>query len=94
MFAYVPQIVAIARDRNGATAISYTTWALFGASHLSTVIYAVLTVEDWRMAAVFAANTACCAAILAVTAHKRGGYRLGLREVKTPVFGLTAITRI
>jgi hypothetical protein len=29
VFAYVPQIRKAALDRNGASAISYTTWALF-----------------------------------------------------------------
>ena len=27
--AYVPQIVCVARDRNGATAIAYSTWAIW-----------------------------------------------------------------
>jgi uncharacterized protein with PQ loop repeat len=71
VFAYVPQIVSVARDRNGATAISYTTWGLFALSHLSTVAYAILTLDDWRMAAVFAANAACCTIVLGLTALKR-----------------------
>jgi hypothetical protein len=74
VFAYVPQIVTVARDPNGATAISYTTWSLFAASHLSTVAYAVLSLEDWRMAAVFGANTACCGVILGLTAIKRARF--------------------
>jgi hypothetical protein len=61
----------ISRDTQGAAAISYTTWSLFGASHLSTVAYAILVVDDWRMAAVFAANTLCCVLIVSLTAWKR-----------------------
>jgi uncharacterized protein with PQ loop repeat len=75
VFAYLPQIVKIGRDTQGATAISYTTWALFGVSHLSTVVYAVLVVDDWRMAAVFAANTLCCLVILGLTAWKRAVFK-------------------
>jgi hypothetical protein len=75
VFAYLPQIVTVARDPNGATAISYTTWSLFAASHLSTVAYAVLSLEDWRMAAVFGANTACCCVILGLTALKRARFQ-------------------
>jgi uncharacterized protein with PQ loop repeat len=71
VFAYLPQIVKISRDTQGATAISYATWTLFGLSHLSTVAYAILVVDDWRMAAVFAANTLCCAVIVSLTAWKR-----------------------
>ena len=70
VFAYLPQIVKIGRDRQGAAAISYTTWMLFGVSHLSTVAYAILVVDDWRMAAIFAANTLCCGVIVGVTAWK------------------------
>jgi hypothetical protein len=75
VIAYVPQIITIARDTNGASAISYTTWGLFSASHVSTVAYAVLNLEDWRMAAVFGANTACCAAILGLTVIKRATFK-------------------
>lgn len=74
LVAYAPQILRIARDDRGADAISYTTWTLFALSHVSTVAYAVLTVDDWKMAAVFGANTLCCIAILAVTAYKRARF--------------------
>ena len=84
VFAYVPQLVKIGRDRQGATAISYTTWALFGMSHFSTVAYAVLAVNDWRMAAVFAANTLCCVLILALTAWKRRQFRAAGGMAETP----------
>jgi hypothetical protein len=83
VFAYLPQIIAVARDPNGATAISYTTWGLFAASHLSTVAYAVLTLEDWRMAAVFGANTACCGVILGLTALKRAKFRARAAPLKS-----------
>ncbi len=82
VFAYLPQIVKISRDTQGATAISYATWTLFGISHLSTVAYAILVVNDWRMAAVFAANTLCCAVIVGLTAWKRAVF--GRRENEAP----------
>jgi len=71
VFAYVPQIIAVARDPGGASAISYTTWGLFAISHVSTVAYAVMVVDDWRMVAVFTANALCCMLIVALTAWKR-----------------------
>jgi hypothetical protein len=75
VLAYVPQIALIHRDRTGAAAVSYSTWGLFSASHLSTVAYAALALEDPKMALVFMANTACCAAILGLTFFKRRRYR-------------------
>lgn len=78
VFAYVPQIVKIARDNSGASAISYTTWGLFGASHLSTVTYAVMTLNDWKLAFIFCLNALACAAILGLTVVKR----LAVRRVE------------
>jgi uncharacterized protein with PQ loop repeat len=81
VLAYLPQIVKISRDTQGASAISHATWALFGLSHLSTVAYAILVADDWRMAAVFAANTLCCLLILGLTAWKRAAFKASLRNV-------------
>jgi hypothetical protein len=71
VLAYVPQIVKIGRDTGGARAISCWTWGLFGASHLSTVAYAVLTLSDLRLASVFLANAVCCGTIMGLTFYKR-----------------------
>ncbi|MBQ0822301.1 hypothetical protein HPT29_017275 [Microvirga terrae] len=85
ILAYLPQIVKISRDRQGAAAISYTTWTLFGVSHLSTVAYAVLVVDDWRMATVFAGNTLCCVLIVTLTVWKRQDYaRRRAQECSVP----------
>ena len=84
VFAYLPQILKISRDTGGAAVISYTTWTLFGISHLSTVAYAVLVVDDWRMAGIFMANTLCCASIVGLTAWKRAGFQAAQRGFGGP----------
>ena len=71
ILAYLPQILRVGRDTSGAIAISYTTWILFGLSHLSTAGYALLVISDPLMAAVFVGNAACCVIILGLTAYKR-----------------------
>jgi hypothetical protein len=71
IMAYVPQLFRVARDSDGARAISYLTWVLFAISNLSTVGYALFVVHDLRIAAVFGANAISCAAIVAITAYKR-----------------------
>jgi hypothetical protein len=68
--AYLPQILKAAADKNGASAISYTTWSIFLAAHLSTVAYALINRSDWGLAACFAGNAVCCATILAVACWK------------------------
>jgi hypothetical protein len=68
--AYLPQITRAAKDRTGAQAISFATWALFLLSNVSAVAYALVNKDDWTMAAIFLGNTVGCAAILLV-----GGWR-------------------
>lgn len=74
VLAYVPQIYRAATDKNGASAISYTTWTLFLIAHSSTVAYALVNRADWNLAACFAVNAVCCIAILAVAHLNRRGY--------------------
>jgi hypothetical protein len=71
VIAYVPQILRVVRDREGATAVSCITWLLFSLSHLSTVAYALLVTSDWRIAVIFAANSLCCLIIIGLTVYKR-----------------------
>lgn len=71
LFAYIPQLVRIVRDTTGAMAISYWTWGLFAVSHLSTVAYAVVVIDDSTVALIFSLNTAFCVAIVGMTAFKR-----------------------
>jgi hypothetical protein len=74
--AYVPQVLKAATDRNGAPSISLTTWSLFLIANLSTVAYALINRSDWGLAACFAGNALCCAAILLITCWNRRGYAL------------------
>ena len=71
IFAYIPQMRTAARDKNGASGISYTTWGLFLLAHLSTVAYALVNRADWSLALCFIGNALCCVAILAITYVKR-----------------------
>lgn len=71
VLAYIPQIVRGARDRDGAAAVSCLTWFLFAVSHFSTVAYAIIVIEDWRMAAIFCINMLACLIIIGLTIYKR-----------------------
>ena len=50
--SYVPQIVRIARDRNGASAISYPTWLLWTGANTATALYAATNLNDAWLAIV------------------------------------------
>lgn len=71
VIAYVPQVVKAARDENGASAISFTTWSLFFFSHLTTILYAIVCQGDLLMALIFLGNAVACMAIVGVTLFKR-----------------------
>jgi hypothetical protein len=69
--AYVPQIVRVCRDPNGARAVSLLTWSLFTAANVATVIYAVVVSGDSVVAGVFCLNGLGCFTIVALTGWKR-----------------------
>lgn len=71
ILAYAPQIIKIIRDDGGATAVSNTSWTLFGLSHFATALYLLWDLDDGLSAAVFAASGAACFLIVALTTYKR-----------------------
>lgn len=78
--AYIPQIVTAIRDQSGAAAISFGTWSLFLASHLSAMAYAIENQGDWTMASLFLSNALGCGIIILIAGWKRSRYRLRARN--------------
>ena len=71
LVSYFPQIVAVARDQNGATAISFSCWTIWIGANTSTAIYAWTKLADGNLALVSAFNAACCLVVLLMAAYKR-----------------------
>jgi uncharacterized membrane protein (DUF4010 family) len=69
--SYLPQIIRIHRDLNGAVAVSILTWSLFAAANIATVCYVLTTSGDRLVATMFALNTIGCLVIAVLTAFKR-----------------------
>jgi PQ loop repeat len=69
--SYVPQIVRIAKDRNGASAISYPTWMLWTCANASTAAYAAVNLADLWLAVVSSVFALCCIVVIGLTAVKR-----------------------
>jgi len=79
--AYLPQIVAIARDRSGAHAISLLTWTFWGVSHAITAAYSALLLKDTLLSGMMVGNALGCVAVIWVTLLRRWPQRAFARTM-------------
>ncbi|WP_428671920.1 hypothetical protein [Reyranella sp.] len=73
LVSYLPQIVAVARDRHGAATISVSCWSIWIGANVSTALYAWAHLDDLSLVAVSVLNAAGCGTVLALALAKRFG---------------------
>ena len=69
--SYLPQIIRVAKDTEGAKAISYWTWSVWICANASTAAYAAVNLADWALFVTSTLNTLGCATVIALTMLKR-----------------------
>ena len=94
LVSYLPQICKVARDRNGASAISYATWTLWTGCHLSTGVYAIVNLSDLLLAAASVLYALCCLAVIALTAAKRRRLAVSRADVELDAYAARSAIRL
>lgn len=84
MFSYLPQIYSVATDKNGASAISYSTWGLWIGANATTALYALNNLNDVYLASVSVVYAACCVSVIVLTMAKRRRHRRAAARSEAP----------
>lgn len=74
LFFYVPQMLAVARERAAAHAISLISWIFWTVSHAATAVYGYVVANDALLSWMMCGNTLGCLGIVTLTALKRQHY--------------------
>ena len=72
--SYLPQIIRVAADDEGAKAISYSTWCIWIGVNTTTAAYAIVNITDVVLFLISTLNALGCVTVIGLTAVKR--YRL------------------
>jgi hypothetical protein len=71
LVSYLPQIVAVARDKHGATAISFSCWLIWVGANATTAMYSWARLNDAALGLINGFNAACCVLVLLLAVYKR-----------------------
>lgn len=73
--SYIPQLVRVWRDRQGAQALSLPTWGFWVISSITSLLYATFVVGKLAFIVATAGSALGCVAIFSVGAWRRLRYK-------------------
>lgn len=91
LVSYFPQIIAVARDRDGAKAISIACWSIWIGANTSACFYAWVNLGDAVMALMMGFNAVCCTAVVALALCKRFARFRRVRSISVGRMGRSEI---
>lgn len=74
VFSYVPQIIAVGKDKSPAKAIALTTWIFWTLANFTTALYASFVAPDFLLSLMSYGNTLGCGTVVAIVLYKRKKY--------------------
>ena len=91
VFSYIPQIIAVFKEKNPVLAISLITWSFWTAANFTTALYATVVLPDVLLAAMSYGNTFCCAVVVLLVVYKRYKYDYWPKSKRNKVFAHTSV---
>lgn len=85
VFSYVPQILAVAKDKSSARAIALSTWSFWTAANFTTGLYASFVAPDFLLSIMSYGNTLGCGIVVGIVLYKRRKYATVDALIVSPV---------
>ncbi len=76
IFFYAPQIRAVLKANDGASAVSIMTWGFWTFANATAALYGWLVIGDVGFTAIFVGNFLCTAVVTLIASFKRLNYKL------------------
>ena len=78
IFFYAPQIHAVFKASDGASAVSIMTWGFWTFANFTAALYGWFAIHDTDFTAIFVGNFLCTGLVTLIAAVKRVNYKLNV----------------
>ena len=79
VFFYAPQIRAVFKANDGASAVSIMTWGFWTFANFTAALYGWLVIRDPGFTVIFSGNFVCTGVVTLIASIKRANYKLNVQ---------------